>query len=110
MDFDGFSEYSQIVSAQVNKEQVGFSTDAIFVYPNPGVDVFSVSISSSVKRFLVLRTLNNLGQVISSQELNIVAGNTIVNITSEEWASGSYALEISDISSGERISKRIIKN
>ncbi len=110
VDFDGFSEYSQIVSAQVNKEQVGFSTDAIFVYPNPGVDVFSVSISSSVKRFLVLRTLNNLGQVISSQELNIVAGNTIVNITSEEWASGSYALEISDISSGERISKRIIKN
>jgi len=62
----------------------------ISVYPNPARDIVNVNIISSIEETSVLQIFNIMGQLVNQQKVNLVHGDNIYSLSTEELSSGSY--------------------
>ena len=53
---------------------------------------------------------NAIGQVVERNVLQANSGNTVIKVSSNEWAAGVYQIEFRDVNTQETITKRFIKN
>lgn len=66
----------------------------LMVYPNPTSDMLNVVFGSATAQDLTLRVINNVGQVVATQNLTKVIGSRVINMDVNHLANGIYTLEI----------------
>ena len=110
VDFDGAFDYSPIVVAKIYSNGSGLDENAVTIYPNPSFGNFALSIYSSEMMNIEMEVHNSLGQVVSSKQFVAQKGNTALNIESSEWAPAVYYVTLRDTVTGQKITKKFIKN
>lgn len=108
-DFDGSFDYSPIVQGKLLSNSSSFSTESVYIYPNPSSDNLNIGIESSKKRNLQLAVYNSVGQMVLSEQAIIEKGSTIIPINLEQWATGVYNIKIKDETSEEIVWQKFIK-
>jgi len=104
-DLDGRVTYSNVVTVRPSK------TAGISVWPNPFVDVLTVSVYSNQPRVLNIRMLDATGKLVHRMEKSFAAGTTQLNIDElADLSKGVYILEMTDKQTGEKNAFRIVKN
>jgi hypothetical protein len=109
VDTDGNYDYTPIVMASLKNANGEFSEEMVSIYPNPSSSDFMISIHSDETRDLSMSVFNSLGQIIQERSTKIQKGNTVMNIISNEWATGIYHIQLLDLNSGQTINKKFIK-
>ncbi|MFT5780367.1 MAG: hypothetical protein ACI837_003329, partial [Crocinitomicaceae bacterium] len=105
----GNYDYTPIVMASLKNANGEFSEEMVSIYPNPSSSDFMISIHSDETRDLSMSVFNSLGQIIQERSTKIQKGNTVMNIISNEWATGIYHIQLLDLNSGQTINKKFIK-
>ena len=68
----------------------------ISVYPSPAKNAASLSLDLLQNESMSVNVVNTIGQVVYTETLNnLSAGNHIVNLNTENWASGVYSINVS---------------
>ncbi len=91
INLNGSFQYSRVV-----KVVIGSMVENISVYPNPVVDgVISLQLSNQPQGKYKLRLINNLGQIIFTNQI-IHAGGTALKtiVTTQKLVTGTYELEV----------------
>ncbi len=107
VDVDMYTETSPIVSGML-KNDADF-TESVLIYPNPTNGDVSMEISLEKNSQLEMKVFNSAGQLMESNEWFANSGNNVFAIRSANWAAGVYFVEISDVTSGETVRKKLIK-
>jgi hypothetical protein len=108
-DIDGTYDYSPIVQGKLLSNSSSFSTESVYIYPNPSSDNLNIGVESSKKRNLQLAVYNSVGQLVLSEQAIIEKGSTILPINLEQWATGVYNIKIKDETSEEIVWQKFIK-
>ena len=66
------------------------------VYPNPGKNKASVNVTLGSARKLRIEYLNSVGQLVSTQQTQLFAGATRVQLQVQPLAAGTYLLQFKD--------------
>ncbi len=109
VDNNGQYSYTPVAVASIENLTDGFTDEMVSLYPNPSNGDFALSIHSNETRDLNIGVYNSLGQLVQNKSVLIASGNTVMKISSSEWAPGVYHIEISDVNSGQTINKKFIK-
>ncbi len=109
VDNDGSITYTPIVMANIKNSTGQFSEEMVWIYPNPSTEDFSISIYSDESRELSMTIYNSIGQLIQERTSQLQKGNTVLNVNSNEWASGVYHVRLEDVTSGQQVNKKVIK-
>jgi secreted PhoX family phosphatase len=104
IDNDGKISYSTVKSVKINS----LSDKTFEIYPNPVKNILKINFESAKEEAAVLKVYNNLGVVVASKSIQILAGKNETNIDVTTLASGVYHLSV--IIDGKKISKSFIKN
>jgi hypothetical protein len=64
------------------------------VYPNPASAQATVKISLATSEKLSLNVYNNLGEIVSAKNLDLVAGDNAVELSTEKMANGIYTIVV----------------
>jgi len=110
VDTDGQFDYTPIVVANIKTTINGFNNDMISLFPNPSNGDFALSIHSNQSRELSVSIYNSLGQIIQNVNPAISSGNTVLKISSIEWAPGVYHVKVTNINTGQTVNKKFVKN
>lgn len=70
--------------------------NGLLVYPNPVEDAMNIRFSNSVAQKITINLYNNMGQLVTSQDLGTFAGERLTTLNTAELASGIYTLAISN--------------
>ena len=92
IDMDGKSEMFDPVSFHCNEDY-----DAIYSYPNPSNEEFSIAIkahSSDEKGTVTIS--NSLGKSVYSSYYNLVVGNNNIHVNAGPLSPGTYTIEINN--------------
>ena len=92
IDMDGKSEMFDPVSFHCNEDY-----DAIYSYPNPSNEEFSIAIkahSSNEKGTVTIS--NSLGKSVYSSYYNLVVGNNNIHVNAGPLSPGTYTIEINN--------------
>jgi hypothetical protein len=108
-DFDGTFDYSPIVQGKLLNNSTSFSTESVYIYPNPSAENLNIGISSLKERDLKIEVYNSIGQIVYSERNTIEKGNTILPIDLNNWASGVYNVKLKDEISEELVWQKFIK-
>ena len=108
-DLDGTAEYSPIVQGKLVSNSQNFSTESVYIYPNPSSDNLNIGIASSKDRELVIEIYNSIGQIVYNQRGIIEKGNSVISISLDHWVTGMYNVKITDVSSEEIVWQKFIK-
>ena len=108
-DLDGTAEYSPIVQGKLVSNSQNFSTESVYIYPNPSSDNLNIGIASSKDRELVIEIYNSIGQIVYNQRGAIEKGNFVLPISLDQWVTGMYNVKITDVSSEEIVWQKFIK-
>jgi hypothetical protein len=108
-DFDGTFDYSPIVQGKLLNNSTSFSTESVYIYPNPSAENLNIGISSLKERDLKIEVYNSIGQIVYSERNTIEKGSTILPINLEQWATGVYNIKIKDETSEEIVWQKFIK-
>ncbi len=73
--------------------------ESLKVFPNPAQDILNVSFESLVAQNVVINVINNLGQIVMTQNLGNVVGQRTVQMNVNNLSTGVYAIQISNGSS-----------
>jgi len=92
IDIDGKSEMFDPVTFHCNEEN-----DAIYSYPNPSNEEFSIAIKAhSSDQKGNLQILNSLGKSVYSSNYNLVIGNNNIHVNAGPLSPGAYTIEINN--------------
>lgn len=108
-DLDGTSEYSPIVQGKLMSISQDFSTESVYIYPNPSSDNLNIGIASSKERNLKIEVYNSIGQLVYNERSSIEKGNSVLPISLEQWVTGMYNVKITDVTSEEVVWQKFIK-
>ncbi len=108
-DLDGTSEYSPIVQGKLVSNSQNFSTESVYIYPNPSSDNLNIGIASSKDRELKIEVYNSIGQLVYNERSTIEKGNSVLPISLEQWVTGMYNVKIMDVTSEEIVWQKFIK-
>ena len=108
-DLDGTSEYSPIVQGKLVSNAQNFSTESVYIYPNPSSDNLNIGIASSKDRELTIEVYNSIGQLVYNERSAIEKGNSVLPISLEQWVTGMYNVKITDVTSEEIVWQKFIK-
>jgi len=75
-------------------ESLGFS-----LYPNPAEELLNLSIQSPVNENVFIEIINSIGEVVKTESKNILNGNSVITIQTNDLASGIYRIKLSGNSS-----------
>lgn len=82
------------VTAGINEENSSVAN--ISIYPSPAKNAASISLDLTQNETISIIVVNTVGQVMYTESLsNLSAGNHLVNLNTENWASGIYNINIS---------------
>lgn len=107
-DYDMFSEYSPLVSAMLTGSN-SFS-ESILLYPNPTNGSLFMELSLDLKSKVQMMVLNSAGQQVEFNEYQGYAGNNVFTLDAENWASGVYVIQVTELRTGEIVRKKLIKD
>ena len=62
--------------------------------PNPATDDTKLNVETSVDTKLQIEILDNLGRLISSREVDLIAGKQSINFNTSDYAVGIYTAKI----------------
>jgi hypothetical protein len=66
------------------------------IYPNPGKGQVMVNISSGTARKLRIEYINAVGQMVTTQQVQVTAGASQVPLNAQALASGTYRIQFRD--------------
>jgi len=66
------------------------------VFPVPAQDVLNVNFISTVAQRIAVKMVNNMGQVVISENLGTVSGQRTIRLNTQALSSGVYSLEIAN--------------
>lgn len=70
----------------------------ISVFPSPAKNSAAVSLDLIQNETITINVINTVGQIMHSEKLtNLSAGNHLINLDTENWASGIYNVNISTV-------------
>jgi large repetitive protein len=105
VDNDGRFKYSGVVKITLNDKLA----KAVAVLPNPVTDKLNIRISSDITATSYLKVINNLGQIIYSQNNKVVKGDNLVTINSlGNLPKGIYTLQV--VIDDQLLTTKILKN
>ncbi len=107
--FDGTFDYSPIVQGKLLNNSTSFSTESVYIYPNPSAENLNIGISSLKERDLKIEVYNSIGQIVYSERNEVKKGNTILPIDLNNWAAGVYNVKLKDETSEEIVWQKFIK-
>jgi hypothetical protein len=107
VDLDYTYKYSDIVAVEYGKNK----TEQLIVYPNPASNELYISLIAPDHKEAILDIKDVLGRSIYQQKLNLSQGFENAYINTENFASGTYIVNVSydNYSKSENI-KVIINN
>jgi hypothetical protein len=91
IDFDGKFEYSAVVNASIKGAE---GVLVSYFMPNPAADDAKLNVKTSVDTKLQIEILDNLGRLISSIEVDLIAGKQSINFNTSDYAVGVYTAKI----------------
>ncbi len=83
-----------------------FSTKEFEIIPNPSEGMINIKLNKTQFNFAKLQIINNLGQVVYSEQLQNITNNFTHEINLNQLGSGSYYVKIS--SNGKELIERLI--
>lgn len=96
--------YSNVVSIRVNK------TTGVMVWPNPFVNEIRISYNASAGAKLDVKLVDNAGRIVKQAEFSISRGQNSFAINGMDMLSkGNYFLRITNLSTGEVNTEKLIK-
>jgi hypothetical protein len=106
---DGFFYYDETVQIEVTNNTTAFDEVAEFkvhdIFPNPANTNFTLPLSLTKDKDIEVSIYNILGVKVSSEQLNLSAGNHIL-VKNFNLHSGQYFVNITDVSNGLRITTK----
>jgi hypothetical protein len=90
VDIDGKSTYSRILSLPVEQTH-----SRVVCYPNPVTSETSITITLQKAGQVQARLINNMGQVVQTQQWQLLSGSTSFPLNMTQLPKGLYFLEIS---------------
>ena len=106
-DNDMYSEFSPVVNAKLTGSE-SFS-ESILLYPNPTNGGLFMELSLELNSEIAITMLNSAGQQIESKTIQGYKGNNVFVLDANEWASGVYLVQITELRTGEVVHRKIIK-
>ena len=103
VDFDGTFSFSPTVEAVITGE----SGVEVALYPNPTSGNVGLSLNLREGGLAEVRILNNLGQVVSSQQLEMTAGQNYHQLNTQSLTAGTYQVQVQI--AGEMVTQRLVK-
>jgi hypothetical protein len=98
VDMDGKSTNSRVLILQV--EQSG---SRVVCYPNPVTSEANIIITLQKAEKVQARIINNVGQVVQTQQWNLLQGSTSLPVNMGQLAKGLYFLDIKSPSINKQI-------
>ena len=106
---DGFFYYDETVQIEVTNNTTAIEELGAFkvqdIYPNPANTNFTLPLSLTKDKNIEVSIYNILGVKISSEQLNLSAGNHIL-VKNFDFHSGQYFVNITDVSNGLTITTK----
>ena len=84
----------------LSNDQIGLDDDAFDIYPNPATDIINIDVSGDLKYEVTIFDLQ--GRMVISK-----VNQSEINI--QTLSKGTFLIEIKDLNSGQKVSKKIIK-
>jgi hypothetical protein len=81
----------------------------VSIYPNPASDNFNVEISTAEVSKMEMTIVNINGAVVSSKNLQLTAGNNVINENITSLSSGIYFVRFYNATSNETIVRKLVK-
>lgn len=103
VDYNGDAELSQIVSASINMSNVFVVGDFV---PNPTSNSTTIDVTASDVRNINVTVFNTLGQLMFSNDYDIVPGSNRLNFDFSNFADGTYYTVIT--ADGEVYNKKLV--
>ena len=106
---DGFFYYDETVQIEVTNNTTAIEELGAFkvqdIYPNPANTNFTLPLSLTKDKNIEVSIYNILGVKVSSEQLNLSAGNHIL-VKNFDFHSGQYFVNITDVSNGLTITTK----
>ncbi len=108
VDHDLYTEFSPIVNAKlVGSENFA---ESILLYPNPTNGSLFMELTLELNSEIGMTIVNSTGQQIESRTIQGYNGNNIFTLNANDWASGVYFIQITELRTGEVVHRKVIKD
>ncbi len=94
------------LSKEIENDEMG---NSISIYPNPVKEEFNIELNSLAEGQIQMELYTINGVLISSKNITLNEGTTIINENSASLTSGMYLIKLTNNSTNEIIIKKIIK-
>ncbi|MET3883767.1 hypothetical protein ABIE54_002656 [Chitinophagaceae bacterium OAS944] len=98
VDADGKSTYSRILTLPIE-----VSASRVVCYPNPVTSETNITITLQKAEQVQARIINNMGQVVQTQQWQLLPGSTSLPVNMGQLPKGLYFLDISSASIKKQI-------
>lgn len=102
LTFDGLTSCARMSSSSVLLE-------ASQIFPNPTSDMFTIDLNMSSRNEMTMSILSINGTLVSSRKLDMNQGLNTVSEDVSGLTTGLYFVEFNNVTTGERIVKKLIK-
>ena len=102
VDFDGTSEYFEVITIKTDNEGMVFN-----IFPNPVKNIANLQLDENISSEAHVEILNINGKLIEVLPINQIGGTKEVNVSN--LVSGVYFLRLVDRGINEKITRRLIK-
>ena len=106
-DHDFSTEFSPVVSSQLSGSDD--FTESILLYPNPTTGGLYVELTLELNSEIELIVFNSTGQQVVLRQLQGSDGNNVFVLDAQEWASGVYIVQLTEVRTGEVVREKVIK-
>jgi hypothetical protein len=108
IDFDGSFEYSPIIAIEVSGNEV--RTTIVGLFPNPTLDIINIHLQSAKRTTFDMLVLDITGRVVFTGEVEANAGlNAPFILDVNDYTSGVYIINLTDVNTGEKLEAKFIK-
>jgi large repetitive protein len=108
VDFDGSSEFSDVISINVNGSAL--TTKIINYYPNPTTNKLYIEMQVSEEGTYDMTVIDVTGKVVHHGRIDLIKSNRhIVELDASYFAQGGYVVSLVERTSGERHQLKFIK-
>lgn len=107
-DYNLFTEFSPIVNAKLTGS--GNFAESILLYPNPTNGSLFMELTLELNSQVELMVMNSAGQQVQVRRVQGSNGNNVLTIDANDWASGVYFVQITELRTGEVVHKKVIKD
>jgi len=108
VDDDMYTEFSPIVSTKLIGS--GNFAESILLYPNPTNGSLFMELTLELNSEIELTVMNSAGQQIESLTIQGNNGNNVFTLGANDWASGVYIVQVTELRTGEVVRRKVLKD